>query len=59
MLFTQHGQDQLAEHVRELGRLLERLDARLARLEDVTRRVDEATREAPDGEAGDLNDGRM
>lgn len=58
MLFAQHGQDQLAENVRELGKLIERLDKRLSQLEELTRRTDAMTREAGDGEAGDLNDGR-
>lgn len=44
MLFTQHGQDQLAQHVLELGRMLERLDQRLARMEELSRRLDDATR---------------
>ncbi|HLP83582.1 MAG TPA: hypothetical protein VK157_04470 [Phycisphaerales bacterium] len=44
MLFTQHGQDQLAQHVLELGRMLARLDQRLARMEELSRRLDDATR---------------
>jgi hypothetical protein len=58
MLFTQHGQDQLAEHVRELNKLIGRLDARVSQLEELTRRADQAMGESGDGEAGDVNDGR-
>jgi methyl-accepting chemotaxis protein len=66
VLFAQHGQDELAEHVRELGRMIERLNARVGRLEDLSRRLDatpaaapsEAGDEAPREEPGDLNDGR-
>lgn len=52
MLFTQHGQDQLAEHVRELGKMLDRLDHRLARIEELSMKLDEATRSRePDANA--------
>ncbi|GDX97881.1 hypothetical protein LBMAG48_02850 [Phycisphaerae bacterium] len=52
MLFTQHGQDQLAEHVRELGKMLDRLDQRLARIEELSMKLDEATRSRePDANA--------
>ena len=52
MLFTQHGQDQLAEHVRDLGKMLDRLDQRLARIEELSMKLDEATRSRePDANA--------
>lgn len=52
MLFTQHGQDQLAEHVRELGKMLDRLDQRLARIEELSMKLDEAMRSRePDANA--------
>ena len=52
MLFTQHGQDQLAEHVRELGKMLDRLDQRLARIEELSMKLDEVMRSRePDANA--------
>ena len=52
MLFTQHGQDQLAEHVRDLGKMLDRLDQRLARIEELSIKLDETTRSRePDANA--------
>ena len=58
MLFTQHGQDHLAEHVRELHKLIERLDARVSQLEELTRRADDATGGGGEDDVGDVNDGR-
>lgn len=58
MLFTQHGQDQLAELVHDLHKVIERLEKRVAQLEELTRRADQAMGESTDGEQGDLNDGR-